>query len=460
MIGVAAIGAAGFLSLARCPQLEPPQRRSVSLSRVTIVNPMNARLPASSLSLAGGRLMVSAVPPASIYQFAGSYVLPGLIDMHVHLPPSVVPGQTELFNTLFLAHGVTTIRETGSFASRVFDVRQEVRSGQRAGPRIFACGEVLDGDPPTWPLARAVHDAASARAAVDDLVARGANCIKVMSNISSEALTAIREAARAHGLPLIGHLPAISSWNETRLDEIEHVCDPRCWSLGPSQIDELVETAMRAGIAHTPTLVVYENQLRAYDFETSARTPLALRMPRFWRDVIWNPLYRLGFEAPAPSQRAQREAAHRAMAASIHEAVRRLHQAGVRVYAGTDPFNPFVVPGASLHEEMRLLTESGFTLEEAWAAATWQAGEALGLPGLGRIETGAPADFLIFREDPTRNFAALGTLEAVVADGRLYTKDELDASLTRQGAYFESAWFDALSVAAARLVATAIAGSE
>lgn len=417
---------------------------------------MNGRWTSSSLSWEDGRLAVSPASVTSLDPFADHFVLPGLIDLHVHLPPAAVPGQTELFNTLFLAHGVTTIRETGSFASRVFDVRQQIRAGDRAGPRIFACGEVLDGDPPTWPLARIVRDAASARAAVDDLAARGADCTKVMSQISSEALTALRDAAHAHGLPLVGHLPAVSSWNETRLDEIEHVCDPRCWNLGPAQIDELVATAVRAGIAHTPTLVVYENQLRSYDYEANARTTVSLLMPRFWRDVIWNPRHRLGFEAPVPSQRVQREAAHREMVANIHEAVRRLHQAGVRVYAGTDPFNPLVVPGASLHEELRLLAESGFTLEEAWAAATWQAGEALRLPGLGRIETGAPADLLVFREDPTRDLAALGSLEAVVADGRLYTKQELDGALSQQRARFESVWFDAPSVALARLVAIAI----
>jgi cytosine/adenosine deaminase-related metal-dependent hydrolase len=69
---------------------------------------------------------------------------------------------------------------------------------------------------------------------------------------------------------------------------------------------------------------------------------------------------------------------------------------------------------------MMLLHASGLSLEEVWLAATRSAGEALGIPQLGVIEAGAPADLLIFREDPTRDLRALGTLEAVVVRGRLY----------------------------------------
>jgi imidazolonepropionase-like amidohydrolase len=385
------------------------------------------------------------------------HLLPGLIDLHVHYPPWFVPGQADLFDALFLAHGVTTARETGSFGSRIFAHRDAIASGRRAGPRIFACGAVLDGDPPSWPLARAVRDAAEARAAVDELAAEGASCIKVMSRIPDASLDAVRDAAHARGLRVIGHLPAGSGFGEKRLDEIEHVCDPHCWELGPRGIEELVATAKRHGIAHVPTLAVYAGQLRSYAYETEVRSPLAMLMPRFWRDVIWNPAFGLGFTGRPGGGAAVDEAPRRRVAATIREAVRQLHDAGVRVLPGTDPFNPFVVPGASLHEELRLLVESGLSVQEAGDAATWQAGEALGVPGLGRIEPGAPADLLIFREDPTRDLRALDTLEAVIANGRLYTKAELDEALARQRAFFESIWFYRPSVWLAEIAARGLA---
>jgi imidazolonepropionase-like amidohydrolase len=127
---------------------------------------------------------------------------------------------------------------------------------------------------------------------------------------------------------------------------------------------------------------------------------------------------------------------------------------------GTDPFNPFIVPGASLHEELRLLEGAGLTTEEVWAVATRGAGEDLGDPLLGRIEPGAPADLLILRKDPLQDRTALETMEAVVADGRLYPKQALDEALERQRGHFEGLLYDRISMAIARGVAGLIRGAR
>ncbi len=438
------------------PVSVPPQQELV-FDDVTIVNPGGERLPHRRLVVRHGRIeSIDAAPPGALPRYAGSYILPGLIDMHVHLPPWWAPGQLELFNTLFLAHGVTAIRELGSIDGRVFEVRREIQEGRRAGPRIFACGPLLDGDPPLWPLARIVRTAAEGRAAVDELVESRADCVEVYSRVSDDALQGIREAASAHRLPVVGHLPQSLPWGEIRIDDIQHVCDPRCPDLGPREIDELVETATRFGIAHTPTLVVYHEQLAAYDYSAAAERPAARLMPRFWREVVWNPRYGLGFSAPPAAAREMFQREQEALVSRLQGVVQSLHARGVRIHAGTDPFNPLVVPGASLHEELRLLEGAGLTTEEAWAAATQVAGEDLGEPRLGRLEPGAPADLLILRTDPILDPSALETLEAVVADGRLYPKPALDEALERQRRHFEGLLYDRISMAIARGVAELI----
>lgn len=106
-----------------------------------------------------------------------------------------------------------------------------------------------------------------------------------------------------------------------------------------------------------------------------------------------------------------------------------LYDAGAQLYLGTDVQQPFVVPGISLHQEMRLFAKSGIAPEAVWKLATSDAGRSLGLAGLGTRANGAPADFLIFRKDPTKDLAALDSLEAVVMQGRLYTKASIDAKL-------------------------------
>lgn len=70
--------------------------------------------------------------------------------MHVHYPPALAVGNRELWSLLFLANGVTTVRETGSIDGSIFGVREAIRDGRFPGPRIFACGAMLDGDPPSF----------------------------------------------------------------------------------------------------------------------------------------------------------------------------------------------------------------------------------------------------------------------------------------------------------------------
>jgi cytosine/adenosine deaminase-related metal-dependent hydrolase len=114
--------------------------------------------------------------------------------------------------------------------------------------------------------------------------------------------------------------------------------------------------------------------------------------------------------------------------------------------------SPGVAPGASLHEELRALAAAGLGAEGALAAATTGAGEALGMPQLGRLEPGAPADLLVFRRDPTRDLDALRSLEAVVADGRLYRRDTLRAAARQLALPLRRPPYDPLSSVAASVL--------
>jgi imidazolonepropionase-like amidohydrolase len=134
------------------------------------------------------------------------------------------------------------------------------------------------------------------------------------------------------------------------------------------------------------------------------------------------------------------------------EVVRQLQLYGVRLHTGTDTAGmPFVVPGASLHEELGHFVDAGLTAEQAWIAATSAPAESLGVPGLGRVAAGMLADLAIFRADPTRDIAALSTLEAVVAQGRLYTRAALYDALERHRRAFESPLYERLSMALTEL---------
>jgi cytosine/adenosine deaminase-related metal-dependent hydrolase len=456
------------------PVLGVPSQERFVFSNVTVVNPGLDRRAGQTLTVQGERIEsintgdLARRTSGALDRFAGSYVLPGLIDMHVH--HSLWVGDRELFGLLFLAHGVTAVRNTADLDGTIPQKRRQVREGEYPGPRIFTCGPVLDGEPSIWPAflpgSWVVRNAAEARAAVDELAQLGVDCVKVYSLLSADALAAIRKEAARHGLPVIGHVPLAVPFEEAQLQDVQHLTGvplmeappipqqrqaktirqvysawARAWQgLDPARVDSIVRTSVEHGITHTPTLVVYKQWWHLPDYAQLLGDPAVHLLPRWWR-AIWQQddflqvAADLGEAAPKTTT-----------------VVRRLHEAGVRILAGTDTPNPFVVPGASLHQELHHLLEAGFTPEEAWVAATRWAGESLREPKLGTLQEGAPADFLIFREDPSHDLAALSTLEAVVAQGRLYPKAALDGAIQRHRDYSEGWLYDQISMAIARMI--------
>ena len=97
-----------------------------------------------------------------------------------------------------------------------------------------------------------------------------------------------------------------------------------------------------------------------------------------------------------------------------------------------------MLPGLGLQEEMRLFAQAGIGVEQVWKLATRDAGERLGISGLGRIEPGAPADILLFRRDPTSTLDNLASLEAVIASGKLYRMADLARAQQQSADYFNS----------------------
>ena len=283
--------------------------------------------------------------------------------------------------------------------------------------------------------------------------------MKVYDGLTTESLAAVQRAAAEKGLPVIGHVPRRVPFEVADLDDVQHltgVATPAggdlrpfpknmvAWSLvDDARMDFIVETSKRLGISHTPTLVEGERLRAMQDYASLRESPDARLLPRFYRDVVWSPSEGLPVlrRLEAGDFPVLRDAGERGM-----RLVQRLHAAGVPVFAGSDTLNPFVVPGASLHRELRLLVQAGLTPEQALAAATTLPGGHLRLPGLGRLEPGAPADLLVLRADPTQNLDALASLEAVVADGRLYTRSQLDSQLARYREHSEGTLYDAVSV--------------
>jgi Amidohydrolase family len=269
-------------------------------------------------------------------------------------------------------------------------------------------------------------------------------------------VVALREAAARHGLRLLGHVPETLTYEEAMLPDTQHLMGvapmvsplhrlvaQRGWDrVGDERLREVSDFAVRNGLANTPTLVLDQQVLSLASDAAAKASPAGQLMPRFYRDVVWDP--QRGVPAYRGLQRADFDLVRAALAGKM-KLVRRLHEAGAQLYLGTDVQQPYVVPGLALQQEMRLFAESGIPVEDIWAIGTSQSGRSLGLAQLGTIAPGAPADLLIFARDPTTDLDAMSSLQAVVSRGRLYTKEDLDAKVAAYQSHYAGLAFDSLS---------------
>ena len=144
LLAVALLSPGCFL---RPPDVAVPTRKRFEITDVSIVNPNQARQHERTLVIENGRI-VSIAAEHRDGPYSGMYVLPGLIDMHSHFTSPLSVGTREIASLLHLAHGVTTIRDTGAVGSDTADIRRRIEAGEFPGPRMFICGPAIDGKPP------------------------------------------------------------------------------------------------------------------------------------------------------------------------------------------------------------------------------------------------------------------------------------------------------------------------
>jgi imidazolonepropionase-like amidohydrolase len=457
LVGAALAATLGLLWLGlQPPALPVPPRGAFTVKDVTVVNPGIGRREHVDVRIEAG--VIRAIAPASPASDAGDlrcpgcFALPGLMDMHAHLPPRAAIGNERLFALLFLANGVTTIREMGSADGAAYAIRDEIESGAYPGPRVVSCGRVLDGDPPTRPNNVVLRTPEEGRAAVAEAVRNGARCIKLYNMLSHDVVLAIADAAAEAGVPIVAHVPHSVSLTEAGfIADVAHFTgvpipsDPAkrgrddylnadFAAVTDARIAEAVAAALRLGTVHTPAVVNEESRRTLVGEDRFPPDPQLSLLPDYWRRV-WHMIW------IAPN-RGEKETSYEGFLGRERDLLRALFRAGAPVYAGTDTLMPFVVPGAALVREVRIFAELGLSPEEALVTATTAPGRFWRDRSFGRVEVGLPADIVLYRADPTGSLDALGTLDTVVADGRIYPQPQLDAWLARYRAHFHGPLYE------------------
>jgi hypothetical protein len=210
------------------------QTPSVAITGVNVVDVVNGRIVPNSTVTISGQTITSVTrnggPPsgARVVDGQGKFLIPGLWDMHAH-----IQGSEAGWLPLYVANGVTGIRDMGADLDRILATREATAAGRVVGPRIVAAGPILDDAPRDWPLRMRVKIAEDARAAVRLLKERGVDLIKVHNFTPRDAFFAIADEARRQNLSFAGHVPlkvTIEEAVDAGISSIEHLSeDGRVW---------------------------------------------------------------------------------------------------------------------------------------------------------------------------------------------------------------------------------------
>jgi imidazolonepropionase-like amidohydrolase len=369
---------------------------------------------------------------ATVHDVAGRWIIPGLIDAHVHAERWTLPG--------YLAYGITSVRDAGGIQDSVIFLRDDVISGATEGPRMYVSGAMVDAAPAVWPGATVVRTGNDARRAVGNRVLIGATQLKIYTKIDGRLLGPLMDEARALEMPVAAHLGRVDALTAAQLGvrSIEHMSGVAEAVLGPSSglldahtdffrgwnaserawsrtdsaaLQGIAERLVAAGVVIVPTLALHEAWAHLADDEYVRGVDVS-RMPAGAVNA-WNvpDLVRRAGITPADFAAFERSRPNQDLF------VRLFLRAGGLIAAGSDSPNQLLPPGASLHRELALLVAAGLTPEQALLAATRDAARLLAADSIGVLRTGAVADFVVLRADPRQDIANVGAIEEVIAAG-------------------------------------------
>jgi len=358
--------------------------------------------------------------------------------MHVHLFNNATHRRpNDWAFPLFVANGVTGVRDVGGDLEQIDKWRKEIADGTLTGPRIFRAGPFVDG-PKKMNESRAsrtivVNNAEEARAAVRNLKQRGVDFIKVHNGMSHDAYLALADECRKQGVPLATHLPRsvrIAEASDAGTHSIEHIemltetiafdvaagAKPKDPLVALAELTDEKANALFVRFAknktwYTPTLVAY------YTFLQEAE-----------ENVVKDPVrWKGGLEG------------RRKLFSKFKQFVGMMQRAGVGILAATDfssksgvyPY-PVPQPGTDLHEELAYFVEAGMTPLQALQAATLNPAKFLNkLDDYGTVEKGKIADLVLLNANPLESIKNTEKIFAVIVGGKLILKPELQMMLDK-----------------------------
>ena len=393
--------------------ISPPASRALAITGGTILDVSGRKPPIvnGTVVVIDGRIAsvgparsISAPADATIVNATGKTIIPGLWDMHAHFE------QVE-WGPIYLASGVTTVRDVGNELEFITSVRDAVESGKGIGPRMLLAG-IVDGPGTNGMGAIRASTSDEGRKVVNRYHDAGFAQIKIYSSMSMEVLRAITAEAHRLGMTVTGHVPEgmnIFGAIDAGMDQINHAEYPA--AVASQDSNRLIKTLKQHGTVLDPTLALYELLARPFTQPIESFEPGIRHVAR----ELEAPLS--GFGSPPDSARFRKSRFDEELAV-----VGMLHKAGVPIVAGTDQS----VPGFSLHREIELYVKAGFTPLEALQAATIVPARVMGKDrDSGTVDVGKRGDLVILDANPLDDIRNTRKIYRVITNGRVFAPGPL-----------------------------------
>lgn len=428
--------AAAALALAGCaPAPQPADTPVVAIVDVSVV-PMDAErvLPAHTVVVRGDRI-VEVGPSASVrvpegatrIDGRGRWLMPGLAEMHGHVPPPTAPPEyTDEVLFLYLANGITTVRGMLGAPGQL-ELRARAAAGEVWSPTLYLAGPSFNGN--------SVSSPEQAAEMVRAQKAEGWDLLKVHPGLTRAEYDAMARAAADAGIRFGGHVPqevgllhALEMRQETfdHLDGYVEALDGDAGPVDAARLADLVRRTREAGAWVVPTMALWEVLYGTADLDSLRAYPeLRYVSPR--QVEQWTASFQRRTGSPQWSAETSRT-----IIANRVRVLRALHQGGAGILMGTDAPQEFSVPGFSLHRELGYMRAAGMTPYDILVSGTRNVGTYFaGWDRFGTIAPGQRADLVLLDANPLEEVANVGRIAGVMARGRWLSRADIDARLAQ-----------------------------
>lgn len=362
----------------------------------------------------------------------GRYLLPGLAEMHGHIPPPNAPPEyIDAVLFLYLAGGITTVRGMLGWPGQL-ELRDQANQGEVVSPHLYLAGPSFNGN--------SIDSPEQAREKVEEQHAAGWNLLKIHPGLTRAEYDAMAETANRLGIRFGGHIPAdvgLAHALEMGQETIDHVDGYIAYfggdqkRLTDAQLAEAVAMTKTANAWVVPTMALWETLYCTADLEEMEG----------YDELKYAPRNQVASWSAAFEQRCNNPQNDPAVAQRIIDNRNRLLKAlsdgGARILMGTDAPQQFSVPGFSLHRELDVMVAAGMSPYEILKSGTENVGAYFAhIDAFGTVAVGQRADLMLVRANPLEDIRHLRDPEGVMVEGRWYDRAFLDTRLAEIAALF------------------------